>query len=199
MPNLALFDFDGTISLRDNFSPFIYYSVDPLRLALGKVFLSPLLIAYKLGILSASDMRQRVARFGFRGRSTAEIQEMGLTYSVNELPKFIRPLALERIQWHKAQGDVVVVVSASLEVYLADWCKQQELHLICTRLESKDGVLTGGYHQGDCAGAEKLRRIREKFDIGDFQVVYAYGDTAEDREMMSIAHKAFFCWQELPN
>lgn len=71
------------------------------------------------------------------------------------------------------------------------------MELICTELESKDGVLTGRYRHGDCTGGEKLRRVRERYDIQKFPVVYAYGDTKEDLEMMSIAHKKFFCWQEV--
>jgi hypothetical protein len=39
VPNLALFDFDGTITSHDTFTPFIYYAVDPQRLAVGKVVL----------------------------------------------------------------------------------------------------------------------------------------------------------------
>lgn len=121
MPNLALFDFDGTITSNDNFTPFIYFAVQPKRLAVGKIVLSPLLLAYKLGLLSASKMRQCVAGFGFRGRTAVDIQQLGLNYSREEVPKFIRPQALERIKWHKTQGDLIVVVSASLDVYLLDW------------------------------------------------------------------------------
>ncbi|MCX6124370.1 MAG: HAD-IB family hydrolase, partial [Proteobacteria bacterium] len=192
LPNLALFDFDGTITTNDNFTPFIYFAVEPKRLAVGKVVLSPLLVRYKLGLLPASKLRVCLAQIGFRGRIATDIQNLGLNYSRQELSKFIRPQALEKIQWHKAQGDVVAVVSASLDVYLSDWCKQLGLDLICTELEFKDGALTGRYRRGDCTGEEKLRRIREKYDIQKFPVVYAYSDTEEDREMMSIANRKYF-------
>jgi hypothetical protein len=53
-----LFDFDGTITTNDNFSPFMFQAIKPRRLFLGKVVLSPLIVAYKFGFLSASAMRE---------------------------------------------------------------------------------------------------------------------------------------------
>jgi phosphatidylglycerophosphatase C len=197
LPNLALFDFDGTITHADTFTPFIYYAVKPGRMALGKVVLSPLVAAYKLGILSTSAMRSLIVGFGFRGRREADVREAGLRYARTSLQGVVRKEALERIQWHKAQGDVVVVVSASLDVYLSEWCKGLGLELICTQLEARSGVLTGRYRQGDCSGKEKSRRVKDKFNIQTYPVIYAYGDTKEDNEMLAIAHRKYFRWKEL--
>jgi phosphatidylglycerophosphatase C len=196
LQNLALFDFDGTISDIDNFTPFMLKAIKPQRLLMGGVVLSPLIAAYKFGFLSATVMRQAIVRIGFRGRNVTEIQHLGLQYSREKLPKFIKPWAMQKILWHKAQNDVVVVVSASLDVYLAPWCNQFELDLICSVLESRDDVLTGRYVGGDCAGNEKLKRVQEKYNVGEFPVIYAYGDTEEDLPMMSIAHHKFYRGQE---
>ena len=195
--NLALFDFDGTITFKDTFTPFLYFAVDPGRIAVGTVVLTPLIVGYRLGIVSASAARAGVAAFGFRGRREADVRQAGSNYARDVLPGVIRPKALERIHWHKAQGDVVAVVSASLDVYLADWCRRLELDLICTELETRDGTLTGRYRHGDCIGKEKSRRIREKYNIRDYPVIYAYGDTGEDRDMLSIAHRKYFRWREI--
>jgi phosphatidylglycerophosphatase C len=197
MPNLALFDFDGTITHADTFTPFIYYAVQPRRMAIGKAVLSPLIAAYRLGILSASAMRAAAACVGFRGRSEAEIREAGQRYARGSLPSVVRKQALERIEWHQAQGDVVVVVSASLDVYLSAWCKELGLNLICTQLEARGGVLTGRYLHGDCTGKEKSRRVRDEFDVSLYPVVYAYGDTTEDNELLALAQRKYFRWKEL--
>ena len=58
MKNLALFDFDHTLTTNDNFTNFIYYGVPSTRLAIGKVVLAPMLIAYKLRILPGTVLRQ---------------------------------------------------------------------------------------------------------------------------------------------
>jgi phosphatidylglycerophosphatase C len=62
---------------------------------------------------------------------------VGLQYAREVIPGVLRPNALERINLHKAQGDVVVVVSASLDMYLAHWCRQMNVDVICTELEAQ--------------------------------------------------------------
>jgi phosphatidylglycerophosphatase C len=195
--NLALFDFDGTITTREMFADFMHFAVAPRRLAIGKVVLAPLVVGYKLGIVASNTIRSRVVRFGFRGVSATHVEQAGERFSREILPGVLRPMALERIQWHKAQGDVVVVVSGALDLSLAHWCRQHQLELIGSELEVADGVLTGRYRGEQCVGKEKPRRILENYDLRDFPVVYAYGDTTEDLDMLSIASRKYFRWQEI--
>jgi haloacid dehalogenase-like hydrolase len=65
--DLALFDFDGTITTTDTWTPFMRLAVRPARMAAGLVLLSPVVIGYKLGMISASRGRQVAARVGFQG------------------------------------------------------------------------------------------------------------------------------------
>jgi len=197
LPNLALFDFDGTITSEDTFTPFVFEVVEPRRLAIGKVVLGPLIVAYKLGFLSASVMRRSIIRFGFRGRDLSDVQAAGLRYSRSRLATVVRNRAIERIRWHQTRGDVVAVVSASLDVYLADWCREMGVELICTELEEHGGVLTGRYKNGDCSGREKARRVRERFELERFGAIYAYGDTTEDEAMLALASRRYFRWPQL--
>src|SRR5436190_4651341 len=99
--NLALFDFDGTITFADTFTPFLYFAVEPKRLAAGKVVLAPVIGAYKLGIISASRGRASAAAFGFRGRREDDVRRAGSRYAHEVLHGVIRPNALERISSHK--------------------------------------------------------------------------------------------------
>jgi phosphatidylglycerophosphatase C len=192
MTNLALFDFDGTITSEDTFTPFIFYAVEPRRMWIGQVVLSPLIALYRLGILSASTMRRSTVRFGFHGRRAEDVRAAGLEYSRSRLALVTRSKALARIRWHQAQGDEVAVVSASLDVYLRDWCAQLDVQLICTELEEVDGVLTGRYLNGDCSGPEKARRIEQRYDLKRYDIVYAYGDTAEDEAMLRLADERYY-------
>ena len=194
--NLALFDFDGTVTFKDTFTPFIYFAASRTRIAFGTVLLGPMILGYKLGLIAAPRMRAAVARIAFQGRRESDVKALGARYSAR-LSALIRPEALERIRWHQAKGDVVVVVSASLGAYLSGWCEQHGVELICTELESKDGVLSGRYAGGDCTGNEKARRVQERHDMKRYPIVYAYGDTEEDRELLSLANKSFFRWKEI--
>ncbi|MEO9078099.1 MAG: HAD family hydrolase [Rhodanobacter sp.] len=194
--NLALFDFDGTITARAMLSDFMRFAITPRRLVVGKVLLAPAVVGYKLGIVSSSAIRSRVVRFGLRGEPLARLDQIGERFSRQVLPDVLRAQAMERIAWHKAQGDVVVVVSGALDVYLRHWCRQHELALICSALEVVDGHYSGRYQGRQCVGAEKPRRVLQQYNPGDFDSVYAYGDTREDLDLLGIADRKYFKGQE---
>ncbi|MEO6598512.1 MAG: HAD family hydrolase [Polyangiaceae bacterium] len=197
MPNLALFDFDGTITHADTFTPFLHFAVPRWRIAAGGVALSPMIAGYKLGLVSAPTMRAYLVAAGFRGRLKAEVQSAGERYGNDVIPGVLRSEAMAKIAWHKERGDRVVVVSASLDVYLSVWCRSLDLDLICSELEEREGVLTGRYRRGDCTGKEKARRVVERYDMSSYPVVFAYGDTPEDRDMLELAHKKYYRWREV--
>lgn len=195
--NLALFDFDGTITDSDTWTPFMRLTATRPRLIAAGVLFSPLMVGYKLGWISARTSRPIVARLAFAGRSAADLRARGRQYARDILPGVVRPLALERIDWHRRQGDTVVVVSASLGAYVTPWCESVGVTAICTELDERHGVLTGRYAGGECSGAAKVRRIRERYDLDRYPVIYAYGDTDEDREMLGLAHEKYYRWQKL--
>lgn len=195
--NLALFDFDGTITSREMFPDFIRSAIAPRRLAWGRIVLAPLIAGYRLGLVSGVTVRASIVRFGFRGESQTRVEQAGERFARDVLPGVVRPQALARIGWHRRQGDTVVVVSGAFDLYQAHWCQQHGLALICSALEGNDGVLTGRYRGAQCVGVEKTRRIRERYDVDAYPIVYAYGDTREDFDMLDLASKKYFRWREV--
>lgn len=195
--NLALFDFDGTITHREMFRPFLEYAVPPKRRMLASIVLAPMLVGYKLKLVPSNLMRACAVRFGLAGVDASLAREQGRRFAQDVLPGVLRDVALERVRWHKQQGDKVVVVSGALDVYLAHWCEQHELELICSELEVRGGMLTGRYRGAQCVSKEKPRRVHECYDLRTFPVVYAYGDTLEDLDLLQLAHRRYFRWQEM--
>lgn len=194
--NLALFDFDGTLTDRELFPDFMHFAVTPRRLAIGRVVLAPVVVGYKLGLVSGVATRACLVDFAFRGRSEDELRDAGERFAREIVPAALRPEAMARLQWHREQGDTVVVVSGAFDLYLSHWCARHGLDLLCSSLESRDGVMTGRYAGAQCAGAEKARRVRERYDLSRFDTVYAYGDTREDRELLALAQRRWYRGQE---
>lgn len=194
--NLALFDFDGTITTCETFPNFMQIAVAPHRLALGKLQLAPLIVGYRLGLVSGTRARSGIVKFAFHGVAQAGVAIAGEAMARDILPRLLREEAMERIGWHKARGDVVVVVSGGFDLYLSHWCRQHGLELLCSRLESIDGILTGRYLGEQCVGEEKCRRIRQKYQLAKFARVYAYGDTVEDLAMLAMAHGRCYRWEK---
>jgi len=195
--DLALFDFDGTITTKGTYPSFVRFAVRPRRKRVGGPLLAPFVIAYRCRLLSDRAIRLAISRVAFWGEQPDRLKTHGQRFADEVLPDLIRPVALERIAWHKARGDRVVVVSAALDVYLEPWCRKLGVDVICTELEVRDGRLTGRYLPGDCSGKEKARRVREHLVLRDYTTVYAYGDTEEDRQMLEMADRKWFRWQEV--
>ncbi|KAF1712933.1 HAD family hydrolase [Pseudoxanthomonas sacheonensis] len=195
--NLALFDFDGTITTREMFPDFMRFAVTPRRLACGKVLLAPLVAGYRLGMVPGNAVRAAIVAFGFRGVPVEDIRRAGEAFASDIIAGALRANAMEKIRWHQTKGDRVVVVSGSLEAYLAPWCKQHGLELLCSRLAATSGVLNGRYLGMQCVGKEKARRIRERYDLDEYAAVYAYGDTHEDDEMLAMADHGYFRWRAM--
>lgn len=194
---LALFDFDGTITNRELFPDFVRSAVTPRRLALGRVVLAPVVVGYRMGLVSGTTVRSCICDFAFRGRAQHELEAAGERFAREVVPATLRPESMARIAWHRGQGHTVAVVSGGFDFYLTHWCAQHGLMLMCSSLEARNGVMTGRYAGAQCVGADKARRVRERFDLSAYDVVHAYGDTPEDRELLALAHRRWYRGREV--
>lgn len=195
--DIALFDFDGTITHCDTFTPFVKSAVPRSRKLFGQFFLAPLIIGHRYGLVSSSHVRQKVIQVGFKGLAASTLAELGHQYADSFIPKVLRPQAVERLKWHKERGDRILIVSASLKVYLDPWCKAMGFEVCGVNLEEKCGRLTGRYTGGDCTAGKKADRIRAVANLDEYEHVYAYGDTVEDTEMLALADTRYFNWERV--
>lgn len=190
--DLALFDFDGTISDRDSFLFFVRIAAGPLCFASGMACLSPRIIGFLLGRYPNQALKEDVLTRFFRHWPVQRFQELAEQFCRERMPAIIRPGARERIRWHQRRGDRIAVVSATPEPVLAPWCRQNGLDLLATRLEVADGLLTGRIKGRNCRGQEKVERIMACYRLEKFDQVHAYGDTEGDRPMLAMAHRPSF-------
>jgi len=189
---LALFDFDGTITKDDSLLKFIRFVVGDFRFVFGLVVLSPILVAYMLGLIPNYKAKQKMLSWFFKGMSKDGFFKVANEYSLAHIDKIVRPKAMEKINWHKAQGHQVVVVSASIDCWLRPWCDKNNIDLIATRLEIEDGKLTGKFATKNCYGIEKVNRIKKTYNLSEYSFIYAYGDSSGDKEMLSIANEPHY-------
>ncbi len=191
--NLALFDFDGTITTKDSFIDFVKFIKGKKVTYAGLVLFVPLLALMKLKLLSNGKVKQKVFSYFFKGESLQDIQVKVKQYVEKSLPKMLKKSALDRIQYHKAQGDRIVLVSASLDLWLEEWTKSEGIELICTKIEvDSEGRVTGRFSSPNCYGQEKVNRIKMLLDVHKYEKIYAYGDSRGDREMLQLAVKPYF-------
>ncbi len=189
---LALFDFDGTITTKDSLTDFIQYAVGKSAYYLGLLSLSPMLTAYKLKFVPNYIAKEKLIAQFFKGWDSIQFQKIADKYSLEQIDKIIRAKAMEKMTWHQEQGHKVVIVSASMECWLKKWCQKYNIDLIATRLEIQNGKLTGKFATKNCYGIEKVNRIKEQYNPSEYSLIYAYGDSPSDKDMLSIADERYY-------
>lgn len=190
--NIAFFDFDGTITTKDTLIEFIKYAVGLPRFICGFIALLPMLVLFKLKLIPNYKAKQMMISYFFKGWSIEKFTIKAQGFSSNMIDPIVRDGALKRLQWHKDQGDEIVVVSASMECWLKPWCEKYDLKLISTKLELENGVVTGKFLTKNCHGQEKVNRIKEKYDLNQYDKIYVYGDSSGDTQMLELGDEKFY-------
>jgi phosphatidylglycerophosphatase C len=189
---IAFFDFDGTITTKDTLLEIIKYQKGKTRFYLGFLLYSPYIVAWKLGLIPNYAAKQKIINFFFGRQQAADFQLACDAFATNVLPSLLRPKALQEISRLKEAGAEVVIVSASPGNWSNQWRNTLGMASLATRLEIKDGVLTGRFDGKNCHGEEKVCRIREAYDLSAYDEIYCYGDTKGDKPMLGLATFAFY-------
>jgi len=189
---IAFFDFDGTITTKDTLLEFIRYVKGDAAFFTGFLIHSPILILYKLQIISNQFAKEMMLRYFFGKMDVAVFNNHCDKFINNKLPGLIRPKALHEIKKLQEGGATVVVVSASPENWLKSWCIAAGTECIATKLVIANNKITGKIDGKNCHGEEKVNRIRSAYRLDEYSSVYAYGDTPGDRHMLSLATIKFY-------
>ncbi|UII30971.1 HAD-IB family hydrolase [Fulvivirga ulvae] len=192
MRKLALFDFDGTLTTKDTFIEFIKFYRGAFKFYLGFMLLAPILILYKLKVIPNWRAKEYVITYFFKGESIAHFNEKGRAFAEEFIPGMVRKKALDKFNQHIAQGDLVMIVSASAVNWVKPWADKNGVELIATNLETKNNRLTGRILGRNCYGSEKVSRIGSQIDIRDYSDIHVYGDSRGDKEMLELATHPFY-------
>lgn len=184
---VAAFDVDNTLTVRDCVVPFMRSVAGTGRLM--KVMLSN--VGDTIQNVRRRDRDALKAKFVagvFAGRDTREIEALGIQFASKVADRWLRSDVATRMRWHQEQGHVVILVSASLGVYLHPLGDLLEVDaVLCTELEEINEVLTGQLIGKNCRGEEKVSRVhrwREEAGIDAQDLVYAYGDSSGDKQLL---------------
>ena len=190
---IAAFDFDGTLSRRDTLVPFLARACGRQDLARGLRRVAPLAVQARTGRL-ASELHHRDAtkaelfRHLFRGRDAPWLHDQGRRYAA-VLPTKLRPEMVEQVEWHRASGHELVIVSASLRAYLDPFAQEAGFHhVIAVDLEEGEGGrLTGELARPNVRGEQKAVRMREWLGGDVPELLWAYGNSSGDTELLAMA------------
>lgn len=194
-PVIAVFDFDGTITTRDTLVSFLIYVAGKWTTLKKLAAISPALIDYLFGRLSRQKVKEIILTRFFSGMPVDQLRELGHSFAQSTILKqLIRPEARKRILWHRQQKHQIILISASIDAYLDSWGKQAGFdHVICSKLEVTPNKIVTGHLRGlNCWGPEKKRRLEELLGPRENYILYAYGDSQGDSDLLSIADYPFY-------
>lgn len=188
----ALFDFDGTLIRGDSILHFTRYAYRQGLIGTREwLTLLGTGILYGLRLRTAVAAKERVMRF-LAGKREQEVAAIAESFCQAELIPRLRPEGLAEIAAHRAQGHVVLLISASSTFYLNRLRQTLGVDdVIGTRFDvTPDGVFTGRVCGDNCRGVQKPLRLAEylaaKGDRLDYDTSSAYGDSLGDLSMLRL-------------
>ena len=190
MRQVAAFDFDKTLSNRDNVTPFLRKVIGTGRLAATFAITSPHIVRAALADNKRDAAKAAVLRRVLRGRSVRDLAPVADGFAAAVVEHHLRPVALERATWHREQGHELVIVSASLALYLEPIATLLgfDAALGTEMAVGSDGRLTGELASANVRHDEKVRRLEAWLGTTEDPVeLWAYGDSSGDRELLARA------------
>lgn len=189
---IAFFDFDGTITTSDTMLELIKFHFGKKSFYTGLTFIAPVVVAMKAGMISRQKAKERLLTYFFKGMEINLFNSICKDFSEKKLPEILRKEAMDKIEFYKKENIEVVVVTASASNWVTRFCEENQLPLIASELEVVNNKLTGKLNGINCNAAEKVNRIKQKYDLQTFAEVHCYGDSSGDRELLQIATHPFF-------
>jgi phosphatidylglycerophosphatase C len=186
---VAAFDFDGTLTTRDTFVPFLVAARGWRRVAT--------VAAPRIGGLlrSRHDDSERdrtkaaILHALFRDQALDVVNRIAELHAARIAQRWLRNDVLARLEWHRSQDHEIVIVSASLRNYIDPIAQQLGIQQVFATTLATDpitGRYTGALVGNNVRGAEKATLLRS-FVNGDDATVWAYGDSAGDRALLAAA------------
>ena len=185
---IAVFDLDGTLTTKDTLLEFIKFACGVPRLYWGFLLFCPILILMKLHLFPNWKAKQLFFSHFFKGWEYNDFKAKGQLFA-NEIEKMENRKMLEKLNDHLNHSDVVYVISASIFEWVQPWCEKIGVsRVLATQIEvDANGIISGRFATKNCYGKEKVRRLLEVEPERRSYILYAYGDSRGDKEMIAFS------------
>jgi HAD superfamily hydrolase (TIGR01490 family) len=145
-------------------------------------------LQYKLGTLDITRWTERMLG-DLAGQREAFMYDEGRALFERRVKAKIYPEAARLVAEHLADGHVVAIVSGSIRYLVEPLAKSLDVaHVLCTELESVDGVLTGRCIEPVCLEEGKVHWLEgfiEEHDI-DLARSWFYTDSITDLPVLEL-------------
>jgi phosphatidylglycerophosphatase C len=186
---LAVFDLDGTITRHDTLIQYVlgYLKTRPWRV-FGFLLALPAVLRYALGGQDRGALKASVIHWTLGGSTRAELDAWTARFVPRLLERGVFKDAMERIAGHRRDGDLLVLMSASPDLYVPAIGRQLGFsEVTCTGVSWNGDRLDGALTTPNCRGDEKVRRFEILRGRHPGVPSAAYGNAASDLPHLRLA------------
>lgn len=183
-------DFDGTYIKGDSYMRSLLFFTGYKFFFKSSIKLLFIVVEYYFNFITRNEAKRRSYELFYSGMSTEQIEHK-LNDFYNQMHIF--PKVKKKINEFRALGCKIIVVTASLDVYMYFFAKKFGFDdCICTETEKEGKILTGRLKRKNCNYNEKVVRIKEsKYYDPDAQII-AFGNSKGDEDMFKLASEFYF-------
>jgi phosphatidylglycerophosphatase C len=188
---LAVFDLDGTITRHDTLIQYVlgYLKTRPWRV-FGFLLALPAVLKYVMGLSDRGALKASVIHWTLGGSRRADIDAWTARFVPGLLQNGVFRNALERIEAHRREGDFLVLMSASPDLYVPAIGRELGFAVtICTGVRWMNDRLDGALTTPNCRGEEKAVRFQALRASHPGVRSVAYGNAASDLDHMRLADR----------
>ena len=188
---IVLFDLDGTLTRRDTYLPFLGLCLKQFRIRrLSLAALSFHILLYKFGIIDNHQLKEIFLERTLSGITLEDLKPVAERFVLDLIDSGLRKPVIQRLNAHLNEGDKVILVTASFDFYVIKLARKIGInHVVCTRAEVNDGILTGRILGKNCHGEEKVRRLENLLSESDWDFSVLYTDHYSDHPLLKKVNK----------
>lgn len=186
---LSVFDFDGTLTRRDSFIPFLRFAFGTRAYAFRMVRIAPDAIRYLSKGMTRDELKAVLIASFLKGVNVEWVEQRASEFRKAYWSRLMRPAGLQSVAAEVGSGAQVTICSASPRLVLKPFADELGIKLIATELEVADGKLTGRISGSNCRCEAKVLRLEAVYGPLEKFRLRAWGDTRGDHELLAAAQE----------
>ena len=190
---LVVFDLDGTISRHDTLLAYLTGFLRRNRARWPRVLLGlPALLGFFTGFADRGQLKAALMKAVLGGCTRPVINAWAETYVTELLASGVFADALTAIAAHRGNADVLVLMSASPDLYVPEIARRLGFaETICTGVRWRGERLEGELTTANCQGKEKARCFAALRSRHPRISTVAYANSASDFDHLKLADEAW--------
>ena len=190
---LAVFDLDGTITRHDTFMPFVLGCLWRRPWRLPRLLLIVPSALHYLVHRDRGRLKGTLLRATLGGLARIDLEHWAGSFVPKLLHRGLYAEALQAIADHRLQGDRLLLMSASVDLYVPVIARALGFEQsICSKVRWRaDGRLDGRLATANCQGEEKRRCLQALIAREAPARIYAYGNSGSDLPHLRLAQQGY--------